>query len=134
MDAWYPWVIFNVEYTSESSFLERAKKVIGVGFKFSGKSGMASMFDQGYPAFLVVLSTQNVAAGTLLPVLSTLDQWSWAGKFGTWHELKREINNARTQILSEIRLVFQGKIQSLAHTLLDSSYIFIIVLLIHMDA
>ena len=95
---------------------------------------MASTFYKRYPAFLVGTSTWDVAVGTLLPVLSTIDKWSQAGMFGIWHELDRDLKNLRTQILAEFCLDLQGKIQILSHTLIESSYDFILTLLIHKDA
>ena len=87
-----------------------------------------------YPAFLVGHSTQDVAVGTLLTRLLCLDKCSLARTFGTCHELERELNNSRTQLLAEIRLDLRGKRQSLAPTLLDSFYNFMMTLLIHTDA
>ena len=51
--AWSLCAFFNVDYTSDSSFLERGKNVRGANFKSSGEALMASTFDQRYPAFLV---------------------------------------------------------------------------------
>ena len=95
---------------------------------------MASTFDQRYPAFLVGHSTRYVEVGTFLPGLSTLDKWSLAGTFGNHHELERELNNTSTQLISDIHLDLRGKMNSLAHTLLESSYDFTVTLLIHTDA
>ena len=74
-----------------------------------------------------------MAVGTLLPGLSTLDKWSREGKFETSHEMERELKNTRIQLLAEICLYLQGKIQSLAHTLLESYYDFMMKFSIHMD-
>ena len=95
---------------------------------------MASTFDQRYPSFLVGQSTQDLAVGTLLPIFSTLEKWSRAGTFGTHHELERDLKNSRTQLPAEIRLEPRGIMQSLARTLLESSYDFTMTLLIHTDA
>ena len=72
VDAWYLCEFCNMEYTSESYFLERGNKVRGVIFKSSGEAHEASMFEQKYPDFLMGHSTQDVAVGTLLPGFSTL--------------------------------------------------------------
>ena len=53
MDAWYLCAFFNVNYTSESSFLERRGNVKGANFKSSGEARMASNFDRRYPDFPV---------------------------------------------------------------------------------
>ena len=95
---------------------------------------MASTFDQRYPEFFVGHYNRYVTVVILLPVLSTLDKWSWELTFGTHHELEIELNNSRNQLLAEICLDLQGKIQSLAHTLLGSSYNFMMKLLVHTDA
>ena len=92
---------------------------------------MASTFDQHYHVICFGQSNQDVAVGTLLPRLSDLDKWSQAGTFGTCHELERELNNSRTQILAETRLGPRGKTKSLSHTLLELSYNFTMTLLIH---
>ena len=92
---------------------------------------MASTFDQRHPAFFVGQSTRDVAVGTLLPGSSTRGKWSRAGTFGTLHELDRELKKSRTQLLAEIRLDLRGRMPSLARMLLDSSYKFTMVLLIH---
>ena len=104
INSWSLCEFFNIEYTFDSSVLERVNKVRGSNYKSSGEAHVASTLDQQYPEFLVRYSTRYVAVGTLLPRLSTLDVWSWEGAFGTRHELDREINNARTQLLEEIRL------------------------------
>ena len=75
------------------------KKVIGANFKSSGEARVAKTVDQRYPEFFVGHSTQYVAAGTLLPGISTLDKWYRAGTFVTLHELERKLKNARTQLL-----------------------------------
>ena len=75
------------------------KEVIGANFKSSGEARVAKTFDQRYPEFFVGHSTQDVAAGTLLPVFSTLDKWYRSGTCVTLHELERELKNARTQLL-----------------------------------
>ena len=62
----------NIDYTSESSFLEKWKKVRSVGFNSSEESHVTSTFDQRYPAFLMGNSSWNVNVGTILPVFSTL--------------------------------------------------------------
>ena len=67
--AWSLCAFFNMEYTSESSFLEKGKKVIGANFKSSGEARVASTFDQKCPDFLGGNSTRDVAVCTLLPVL-----------------------------------------------------------------
>ena len=95
---------------------------------------MAIKFDQRCPAFIVGYYTQDVAIRKLLPVISTLEKWSCSGKFGTWHELEMDLKNARTQFLVEICLDLKFRIQSLAYTLLDSYYEFMMTLIIHMDA
>ena len=56
VDAWSLCAFFKMDYTSESRFLEREKKVRGVGFKSSGEARVKSTFDQRYPAFFVVHS------------------------------------------------------------------------------
>ena len=75
-----------------------------MGFKSSGEALLEITFGQRYPAFLVGHSTKNVAFGTLLPRFSTLDICYWAETFGTCYELERDLNNARTKRLAEIRL------------------------------
>ena len=72
MDAWYLCEFCNVDYTSDSSLLERLTKVIGVRFNSSGEARVAIIFYHSYQAFLVVRSTQDVAVVTLLPGFSTL--------------------------------------------------------------
>ena len=134
MDAWYLCALCSMYYTSESSFLERGKKVRGMNFKSSGESRVARNFYQRYPAFLVGHSTRDVVVGTLLPGLSTLDKWSQAGTFGTRHELDIELKNATTQLPAEICLYLQGRMQSVARKLLESSYNFMMTLLIYTDA
>ena len=74
VDAWYLCAFFNMDYTSESSFLERGKKVRGANFKSSGEDQMGSTFYQRYPDFLMVHSTRDVAVGTLLHGFSTLEK------------------------------------------------------------
>ena len=103
-----------MEYNPKYSLLEMVKKVIWVVFESSGESRVARTFFHWYSAFIVGHSTQNMTVGTLLTRLSTLEKWSWAGKFGNRHELEREIKNASTQILTEICLYLFGKVQSLA--------------------
>ena len=134
VDAWYLCAFFNMEYTSESSFLEKAKKVRGVNFKSSGEARVAITFDQRCPAFLVGHSTRDVDVGTLLSGFSTLDKWSRAGKSGNCHEPEIELKNARTQLLAEILLDPQVRIQSLSRTLLGSSCDFMTTLIILTDA
>ena len=75
-------------------------------------------------------SSQEVAVGTILPGFPTLEEWSQAGMFGNRNELDRDINNNRTQLLSEIRLDLGGKVQSIAHVLLETPHNLIIMLLI----
>ena len=93
-----------MEYTSKSSFLERGNKVSGVGFKSSGESRVASIFDQRYPELLLGKSSRDVAVHTILPAFYTVEEWSCTGMFGTLHEWERETNNARTQLLAKISL------------------------------
>ena len=57
VDAWYLCAFFNMDYTSESSFLERGKKARGSKFNSLGESHTERTFDQQYPAFLVGQST-----------------------------------------------------------------------------
>ena len=38
VDVWYLCVFFNMDYTSDSYFLKRVNKVIGVVFKSSGEA------------------------------------------------------------------------------------------------
>ena len=102
-----------MEYTSEYSFFERGKKVRGVGFKTSGGAWLVITLDQGYPDFLVGRSSCNVAVGTLLPGLSTLDKWTQSGTFWTRHDMERELRNDQTKILAEIRMELNRKIQGL---------------------
>ena len=120
-----------MDYTSDSSCLERGNKFRGVGFKSPGEYRVLSTFDQWYPVFLVGHSTEEVAVGTILTRFPTLYKYSWAGTFGTRHEMERYLKNSSTQLLVEIRLDPQNKIQSLACTLLVSSYDFTMKLLIH---
>ena len=134
VDAWSLCAHFNMDYTSESSFLERGKTVRGEEFMLSGEALVESTFDQQYLAFIVGHSTQDVAVGTLLPGLSTLGKFSWARTFGTRHKLEIELKNARTQFLEEIHLDLQGRIQIIARTLLDSSYDSMTMLLIHTNS
>ena len=103
----YDWTLcefFNMDYTFESSLLERGKKVRGVNFNSSGESRVASTFDQQYPAFLLGHSTLDVAVGTFLQGFRTLDKCSRAGTFGNCHKLDKELKNSRTQLPAEIRL------------------------------
>ena len=93
-----------MDYTSESSVLERVKKVRGVVFKSSGEACVASTFYYRYPSFIVGHSTQDMYVGTLIPILSTPDKWSRSGTFGTRHELEGELKNDRNQLLAEICL------------------------------
>ena len=67
VDAWSLCAFFNIDYTSESSFLERGKKVRGGNFKSSGESRVTSTFDQQNPAYIVGHSIRDVVVGTLLP-------------------------------------------------------------------
>ena len=69
VNAWSLCAFFNMDYTSEFSFLERGKKVRGVHFKSSGEASVASTFDHKYPTFLVGHSNRDMAVGTLLPKL-----------------------------------------------------------------
>ena len=55
--AWSLIEFFNMEYTSESSSLERGKKIRGAKLKSSGEDHVGNNFDQHYPAFLVVHPT-----------------------------------------------------------------------------
>ena len=57
VDAWYLCAFFNMEYTSESSSLERGKKIRGAKLKSSGEDHVGNNFDQHCPAFLVVHPT-----------------------------------------------------------------------------
>ena len=57
MDACSLYEFFNMEYTADSSFLERGKNIIGVCFKSSVEYHVAVIFDQHYLAFLVGNST-----------------------------------------------------------------------------
>ena len=57
MDACSLCEFFNMEYTADSSFLERGKNIIGVCFKSSVEYHVAVIFDQHYLAFLVGNST-----------------------------------------------------------------------------
>ena len=68
VDVWSLCTFFKYEYISESSFLERGKKVRGGNFKLSGETRMVSTFDQRCPDILVKQSTQDVAVSRLLPV------------------------------------------------------------------
>ena len=47
--AWYLCAFFNMDYTSESSFLERKNKSRGANFKSSGESYVARNFEQAIP-------------------------------------------------------------------------------------
>ena len=78
-----------MDYNYESSFLERGKKARVSNFNSSGEARVESTFDQRYTAFIVGQSTRDVAVGTLLPGLSTLEKWYQEGTFGTCHELER---------------------------------------------
>ena len=73
VDSWSVYEFCNMYYTSESSFLEKLNKVIGVGFNSSGEARVSSTFDQQYPYFLVGHYTLDVAVGKLLPGFSTLE-------------------------------------------------------------
>ena len=46
LDAWYLCSICNMDYTSETSFLERVKKFQGANFKSCKEACVASTFDQ----------------------------------------------------------------------------------------
>ena len=81
--------------TPKSYFLDRVKTDRGAGFKKLGEARVARTFDQRYPYLLVGHYSRNVAVGTLLPGLSPLYMWSYAGAFGTNYELEREIRNTR---------------------------------------
>ena len=76
VNTWSLCEFSNMEYTSESSLIEKGKKVRGAKFKSSGEDRVARNFDQRYPAFLRGKSTRYVVVVTLLPGFSTLDQWS----------------------------------------------------------
>ena len=73
-------------------------------------------------------------ASTILPILSTLDKYYQSGTFRTHNEIERDLKDARIQLLAEIFLDIQSKMKSLAHTLLQTYYGLIVVLLIYMDA
>ena len=72
MNAWSLCAFYNMDYTSESSLLERGGNIRGGNLKSSREAHVASIFDQWYPDFLVGHSTEDVAVNTLLPGLSTL--------------------------------------------------------------
>ena len=76
-------------------------------------------------------STWDVAIGTLLTKFSTIYKWSRAGTFGTQHELGRDLKNYRNQLLAEICFDLRGKINSFSRALLDSSYGFMTMLIVH---
>ena len=81
--------VCNMDYTSEYYFLEKGNKERRENFNSSGEARVESTFDQRYTAFIVGQSTRDVAVGTLLPGLSTLEKWYQEGTFGTCHELER---------------------------------------------
>ena len=85
VDDWSLYEICNMNYSSESSFLEKGNKVIEMGINSSGGACVASTFDHRYSDFLVGHSTLDVAVGKLLTVFSTLEKWSRAVTFGTRH-------------------------------------------------
>ena len=111
MNAWSLCVFYNMDYTSESSLIKRGMRFRGENFKLSGEVRVAITFYQHQHAFLVGHSSQDVAVSTLLPGLSTLDQCYRAKTFRTRHELERELKNARTKLLAEIRLDLQGEMK-----------------------
>ena len=78
-----------MDYTSEYYFLEKGNKERRENFNSSGEARVARNFDQQYPAFLEVHSTQDVAVVTILPRFSTLEKWSRERTFGTRHEMDR---------------------------------------------
>ena len=83
VDAWYMCDFCNMDQTSKSYFIEIGNKVRGVSYNTSGEAQVANTYNQCYPVFLVGHSSHDIAVGTLLPRLSTLDEWSRAGNFGT---------------------------------------------------
>ena len=63
-----PYVNFvNIDYTYESSLLEKLKKVRGANLKSSGEACVASTFYQRYPAFIVGYSTWDVESAHSYP-------------------------------------------------------------------
>ena len=87
VDFWSICAFCNMDYTSDSSLLDMGNNSIGANSKSSGEACVAITFEKRYPDFLVGHSTLDVAVGTLLPGLYTLDKWSQAGEFGTRHEI-----------------------------------------------
>ena len=79
-------------------------------------------------------STRDVATSTLLPGFPTLENVPDQGTFEIWHKLERDIKNSRTQLLEEISLEIQEKMEIIARTLLDSSYDFMVALIMNADA
>ena len=63
--------------------------------KSSREASMESTFDQQHPDLIMVHSTKDVAVGTVLIVLSTLDKWYRSGMFINRHKLKMVLKNAR---------------------------------------
>ena len=57
VNTWSLCKFSNMDYTSDSSFLERGKKTRGVNFKSSGEAHVSSTIDQRYPVFLVINCT-----------------------------------------------------------------------------
>ena len=104
VNAWYLCEFCNMDYTSDSLFLERGNKVRGLGFKSSVEAHVKSTFDQRYPLFLGGHSSRDMDIGTLLPILSTFDKFSRSGISGTRHKLERDLMNARIKIPVEICL------------------------------
>ena len=61
-----------MDYTYNSSLLERGNNVGEVGYKTSIESIIASTFNQSYHTFLVGHAIHDVDVGKLLPSLSTV--------------------------------------------------------------
>ena len=94
---WSLRALFNMDYTYESSFLNRRKNAGGLGYRTPREARVENTFEQRYPAFLVGHTRCNISVGILLPGLSTLDKWYALGLF--YHIMNcREIPTMSTSI------------------------------------
>ena len=116
-----------------SYLLESGKKYIAVVYNTTGETHITRTLERCYPTFLVGHSRHDVDFETLLPGLSTLEIFYRSGTFWTHHELERDIRNVLIQMLEETRLELKEKMQSIYRTLLEASYDFMMIPLIHTE-